>query len=127
MNYKNLYNNYKFTDYSEANAIHYNINEAEKEFLEKFINRLENLKIQINRNNIIPIFITQVRYDGLSDKKLFLINEEIKKFCLVNDFYLIKLDEKIKLEEKDFFDETHTTFKGNIKISKILLNNVTIP
>jgi lysophospholipase L1-like esterase len=124
LNYKNLYNNYKFVDYLDANTIHNNINETEKEFLKKFINRLENLKIQINKNNVVPIFITQVRYDGLGDKKLFLINEEIKKFCLLNDFYIIKLDEKIKLEEKDFFDETHTAFKGNLKISKILYNDL---
>lgn len=124
LNVKNLYDNYKFIDYLSAKIIHDNINSTDKEFLKKFYNRLENLKININQNDITPIFITQVRYDGLSDKKLFLINEEVKKFCKLNNFYLIKLDEKIKLEENDFFDQTHTTFNGNIKISKILYDDL---
>ena len=77
------------------------------------------MKKIINENKINPIFITQIRYDGVSDFNLFLVNQALKKFCKKNDFYIIKLDEIIKSTKKnDFYDEIHTTVAGSIKISE---------
>ena len=51
-----------------------------------FKNRLKNLNIQIERFNIKPIFITQIQYNGSDDHPLYLINQELKKFCKSNIF-----------------------------------------
>ena len=47
----------------------------------QYINRLNNLNLILQETNIVPIFITQIEYDGLRNNKLFLINKETKKFA----------------------------------------------
>ena len=42
-----------------------------------------------------PIFITQIKYDGISDYNLYLVNKYLKKFCKENNYEIIKLDEMI--------------------------------
>ena len=70
---------------------------------------------------VVPIFITQVRFDGVSKKTLFLVNETLKKFCNSRNYHIIKLDEMIDgFEKNDFYDDIHTGINGSQKISKIL-------
>ena len=70
---------------------------------------------------IIPIFITQIKFDGLGSHNLFLINEYLKKFCKKNNYKIIKLDEmNYILDDKDFYDDVHTTIKGSKKISDLI-------
>ena len=57
-------------------------------------------------------------YDGLKDKKLFLINNELKNFALENEYYLIALDEILIMKQKDFFDSAHTTPQGSKRIAE---------
>ena len=53
-----------------------------------------------------PIFITQIKFDGISERRLFLANQEVKKFAKLNDYKIIPLDEIIvKMDVGDFFDE----------------------
>ena len=40
---------------------------------------------------IIPVFITQINYDGLSNYNLYLINEKLKEFCKKENYNIIKL------------------------------------
>ena len=82
--------------------------------------RLLVFKNIVKSNNLIPIFITQVAYDGLRDQKLFLINERVKKFSIHNNYHLIKLDEIIDMELYDFYDRLHTTPKGSKKIAETI-------
>ena len=124
---KNILENYEFINYLNARKMHNSsINDTDKEFQSIFNKRLENLKNQIIKNKIVPIFITQVRHDGLSDKNLFLINEELKNFAKKNDFFIIKLDEKIKPEKYDFYDDVHTTYQGNLRITEIIYDDLKI-
>ena len=67
--------------------------------------RFNKLKKIFNQNQITPIFITQVEYDGLKDNKLYFVNELIKQLAEENNFYIIKLDEMIVMRDGDFYDK----------------------
>ena len=70
------------------------------------------------------IFITQIEFDGLSNRNLFLANETIKDFCAQNKIDLIRLDEELEMEEFDFYDPWHTTVNGSKKISNYIFNKL---
>ena len=120
---KDLYFNYRYIDYKEA-KIKYNLkdlNTEEENLLKNFEKNLLNLDKKIIETKVIPIFITQVRFDGLGKKTLFLINETLKKFCEERNYDIIKLDEIVEgFEINDFYDDIHTGIDGSIKISKII-------
>lgn len=118
-NKKNLYNNFEYINYKKALEIYStNYDQDDEKFLRILNLRLENLKQVIIEANIIPIFITQIKFDGISERRLFLVNEEIKKFANVNNYKVIPLDELIlKMDVGDFFDEFHTTISGSKKIA----------
>ena len=120
---KELYKNFVYVNFEEAKKKHSenNLTENEKNLLMTFKDRLENLKKIIKKNKFIPIFITQIKFDGLADKNLFLINQELKRFCKSNNFDLIALDELINnMAINDFFDHLHTSISGSEKIAKAL-------
>tara|TARA_B110000971_G_C19933630_1_gene465235 strand:+ start:62 stop:1102 length:1041 start_codon:yes stop_codon:yes gene_type:complete len=120
---KNLYNNFKFISYEVAKSKFNldNLNSEEIFLINNFEKNLLNLDRKIIETKVIPIFITQVKFDGISSKELFLINEALKKFCKIRNYDIIKLDEIIKsFEKNDFYDPAHTGINGSIKISKIL-------
>ena len=120
---KELYKNFVYVNFEEAKKKHSenNLTEDEKNLLVTFKARLENLKKIIKKNKFIPIFITQIKFDGLSDKNLFLVNQELKRFSKSNNFDLIALDEFINnMEINDYFDQLHTTIQGSEKIAMTL-------
>ncbi len=120
---KNLYDKFNYINYTNA---YKKFNKRKKndentQVINNFNNNIENLKNVIIHKNLNPIFITQIRYDGVSDFNLFLINEKLKEFCKKNNFDIIKLDEIINTTEKnDFYDEVHTTIAGSTKISEYI-------
>ena len=118
-NKKNLYDNFEYINYEEALKLYSsNYTQDDKEYLKIISARLVNLKRVIVKSNITPIFITQIKFDGISEKRLFLVNEEIKKFAKLNNYKLIPLDELIiTMDKGDFFDEFHTTISGSKKIA----------
>ena len=129
---KNLYDNFKYVDYQEA-KLKFNLdNLSSKEILliNNFKKNLFNLDRKIIEKKIIPIFITQIKFDGISSKELFLINETLKKFCKSRNYDIIKLDEIVtNLKINDFYDPFHAGINGSTKISKILyphLKNILI-
>jgi len=116
----NLYNNFNYINYQDAKKMHLN-KIPNKLLVNQFEIKLNSLNFYIKKYNIIPIFITQIKYDGLSDYNLYLINEKLKEFCKNKNYNIIKLDEKIiSLEKKTFFDTMHTLIKGN----KIIVNKI---
>ncbi len=125
-NKKNLYNDFKYINYKKAlNLYSNNYNENDYEFLKNLNLRLKNLNQVIIDNNINPIFITQIKFDGISEKRLFLVNEEIKKFAKFNNYYIIPLDELIiEMQIGDFFDEYHTTISGSRKIAEKIYDHL---
>ena len=115
-----LYENFNYINYDQAKKIHNNKIPNEL-LLSQFEKKLEALDFYIIKYQIIPVFITQINYDGLSNYNLYLINEKLKEFCKKKNYNIIKLDEKIiSLERKTFFDPVHTLIKGN----KIITNKI---
>ena len=115
-----LYENFNYINYDQAKKIHNNKIPNEL-LLSQFEKKLEALDFYIIKYQIIPVFITQINYDGLSNYNLYLINEKLKEFCKKKNYNIIKLDEKIiSLERKTFFDPVHTLIKGN----KIIANKI---
>ena len=115
-----LYKNFNYINYDQAKKLHYNKIPNEL-LLSQFEKKLEALDFYIIKYQIIPVFITQINYDGLSNYNLYLINEKLKEFCKKKNYNIIKLDEKIiSLERKTFLDPEHTLIKGN----KIIANKI---
>ena len=117
-----LYKNFLYVNFEDGKKKHSgnNLTEDEKNLLLTFKSRLENLK-NIIKNKFIPIFITQIKFDGLADKNLFLVNQELKRFSKSNNFDLIALDEFINnMEINDYYDQLHTTIPGSEKIAMTL-------
>ena len=117
---RKLYENFVFIDYETAKGIHKNKTKKNEQLLKKFSSKLNKLKMIIENHNIVPIFITQLMYDGLKDKELYLINEKLKEFANQNDYYLIALDEKLIMAVNDYYDFAHTTPSGSLKIAETI-------
>ena len=123
-NDNSIYKDFKYIDFISAQKIHKNKNDDDLALINKFQYKLDKLNSIIKKNNIKPIFITQVKFDGLKDKKLYLINNELKNFSKVNDYFFIPIDELILMEINDFYDHVHTTPKGSSKIAEIISENI---
>ena len=123
-NDNSIYKDFKYIDFISAQKIHKNKNDDDLALITKFQYKLDKLNSIIKKNNIKPIFITQVKFDGLKDKKLYLINNELKNFSKVNDYFFIPIDELILMEINDFYDHVHTTPKGSSKIADIISENI---
>jgi len=125
-----LYKDFKYVGYKQAKELNKDISNEDRVLIKQFEERLLVLKKILIKNNITPIFITQITFNGIKDQKLFLINEKLKDFSKNNGFQLIKLDEIINMGLYDFYDEMHTTPNGSKKIAdaiypylkKMLLN-----
>jgi len=117
---EDLYKHYSYVNYDKAKKIFTRSGQSEndKNLINRFKNRLNNLDKIINEKKIIPIFITQIQYNGIGNINLFLINEELKDFAKNNNYYLIKLDEQIdNIGEGDYYDMNHTQILGSKKIA----------
>ena len=112
-----LYDNYEYIDYQKALEIHEKIDNENLILIKNFRSKLKKLNLIINDRGIKPIFINQLMYDGLKDKKLFLINNELKSFALENNYFFIPLDEILRMEQNDYFDTAHTTPQGSKRIA----------
>ncbi len=126
MDKKDLYDNFEYINYSKAKILHSkNLNEDEMIYIQLLNKRLNNLNKEISSSNFTPIFITQIKFDGLAEKRMYLVNEEIKKFVKKNKYKLIPLDELIEeISVGDFFDDVHTTISGSKKIANKIYKNL---
>lgn len=112
-----IYENFEYINLKTAFKIHDNIEDKNLILIKNFRSKLDKLNSIIKKLEIKPILINQLMYDGLKDKKLFLVNNELKNFAIENDYYLIALDEIITMEQRDYFDTAHTTPKGSKRIA----------
>ena len=115
-----MYNNFNYTNYNNAINLQRELSKEDYKILKQLDKRLLILRNIIKSNQLTPIIITQVAYDGLKDQKLFLINERLKEFSKNNNFLIIKLDEIIEMELNDFYDEVHTTPQGSERIANTI-------
>ena len=124
---ENLYSNFQLINYNKAREkfLKSELSDIEKNIIENFSKNLQNLNNIIIEEEIEPIFITQIQFDGINNKKLFIINEYLKEFCKINNYNIIKLDEmSYDLNHKDFYDEVHTTIEGSRKISSLIYKDI---
>ncbi len=121
-----LYKNFKYINYWNAIKIHTDLNDSDIILINSFQKKLNELKFLIEKREVEPIFISQLMFDGLKDKNLFLINNELKSFAKKNNYFLIPLDEILVMKKNDYYDIAHTTPQGSKRIAEkifpILLN-----
>jgi len=105
--------NINFINYTKAKKLFENTIDNDGIIIQ-YKKRLGKLNENIKLNNIHPIFITQIKYNGISEKNLFFVNEYTKKFAEINDYNIIKLDELVDnlSDTSYFYDNVHTTVKG---------------
>ena len=115
-----LYKNFNYINYDNAKKKHKSQLLTESKILNQIKQRFEILKVIFEEQKIIPIIITQVEFNGLKDKDLFLVNELLKEIAIQNNFHIIKLDELAIMETGDFYDKVHTTPQGTKRISEII-------
>ena len=118
---KNNEEKFKFIDFTVATKKFStkSLIDKEKLTINAFKERLFTLNNHIKQNDITPIFITQIQFDGLNDKMLYTTNTELKSFVNKNNYDLIPLDEIINnIDIKDFYDNYHTTPSGSKKIAE---------
>ena len=113
-----MYDNFIYIDYHQAVKIHKNINQEDVKLIKNFQKKLNKLKFLIDELNIKPIFINQLMFNGLKDKNLFLINNELKEFTKKNNYFLIPLDEILLMKKNDYYDAAHTTPQGSKRIAE---------
>ena len=119
-NTKDLYNKFNYIDYEKAKNNNYKISYNDKQLLDQVKTRFNHLKNIFERENIIPIFITQIEFNGLKDNTLFLINDQIKQLSKKNNYPIIKLDELAIMKIGDYYDKVHTTPQGSKRIANII-------
>ena len=120
---KNLYKYYNYINYEQAKKIftRSGLSENDKMLIKRFKDGLNKLDDIINKKKLIPIFITQIQYNGIGNINLFLINEELKNFAINNNYQLIKLDEQIDtIGEGDYYDTAHTQILGSKKLADLI-------
>ena len=121
---KNLYLDYIYLNYIDAKKKYKNIS-YDSTLKKQFQKRLDNLDYYINNYNFRPIFITQIKFNGLRDYNLYQINELLKIFCKEKNYPIIKLDEIIlDLPKGSFYDKMHTTPRGNKIISEKIFSQL---
>ena len=92
-----------------------------KKVINNYKANLEKLKKQLDKFDIKPIFISQIKYDINGQEILFFLNEELKNFSKKNNYEIIKLDELITAPlNNSFIDTIHTNKKGSKEISKVI-------
>ena len=122
-NLNKIYNdNYEYINYYKAKNT-YDINNLKNKYSylnERYYKRLEDIYEKSQNFNSKIIFITQVKFNGLKDDKLFLLNEITKEFSKAKNINVIRLDEKYNGKINDFYDHNHPAEQGSDKISEII-------
>ena len=123
---EDLYENFLYIDYENAKKIH-NLKFLKlkhKNLYKRYKDRIAKLSKEILNKKSRIIFITQVKYNGLVDEKLFLLNETLKEFSVKNNIDIIKLDEFFRGSKNDFYDKVHTTEQGSNKIAILIYDRL---
>lgn len=117
---------YKYVNYTEALKIH-NIKylkHKHKKLITNYLNNIEILSNYATNNNATPIFITQVRYDGLKVSNLFILNYSLIEYCEKRNLSCIDLGKKLNGKIKYWYDEAHTSIQGSKVIAEVLIDDL---
>ena len=121
----------KFLSYEDAKKIYDTPSNEEQEIIEIFREKLILLDSLVKTKNIVPILITQINFEGNSDRILFFLNQETKKFSNKYNYPIIKLDELVdeNLNKGFFTDTVHTNKAGSNYLANLIypeLKNILI-
>ena len=117
---------YKYVNYTEALKIH-NIKylkHKHKKLITNYLNNIEILSNYATNNNATPIFITQVRYDGLKVSNLFIVNYSLIEYCEKRNLSCIDLGKKLNGKVKYWYDAVHTSIQGSKVIAEVLIDDL---
>ena len=123
---KKEFKDYKYTNYEEALEIH-NIEYLKSKYRKKISSYLNNVKILSNyaiNNNALPIFVTQVQFDGLKEENIFILNYSLIKYCEKKNLKCIDLAKKLDGKLSYFYDIVHTTKLGSKIIAETVIDDL---
>ena len=111
-----------FLSYEDANKTHGPPSNEEQKIIKIFKEKLILLDSLVKKKNIVPILITQINFEGNSDRILFFLNQETKKFSNKYNYPIIKLDELVdeNLNKGFFTDTVHTNKAGSNYLANLI-------
>jgi len=118
--------NYKYVNYTEALKIHdiKYLKQKHKKLISNYLNNIEILSNYATNNKATPVFITQVRYDGLKVENLFILNYSLIEYCEKRNFSCIDLGKKLNGKIKYWYDDAHTSIQGSKVIAEVLIEDL---
>ena len=119
-------NNYSYINYNKALKIH-NIDKLKKKYkveIKNYLYRVDVLVSLVEKNDGHPIFINQVKFDGLKDEVLFILNYSLIEHCKINKINCIDSAKLINGKFEFWYDTTHSTILGSEVIAKSIINEL---
>ena len=120
------YKDYKYINYKEALKIH-NIKYLKSKHEKRISHYLNNIEILSNyaiNNNAVPIFVTQVKYDGLKTGVLFILNYSLIEYCEKKNINCIDLGKKLNGEFRYWYDPVHTSILGSKIVAETIVDDL---
>jgi len=118
--------NYKYINYEQALKIHDVgfLKAKHKKLISNYLNNVEILSNYAEKNNGVPIFISQVRYDGLKVGVLFILNYSLIQYCEKRNLNCIDLGKKLNGKVKYWYDDAHTSILGSKVIAETIVDDI---
>ena len=120
------FDDYKYINYEKALKIH-NIEYLKSKHEKKISSYLNNVEILNNyaiNNNGLPIFVTQVQFDGLREEMIFILNYSLIEYCEIRNLNCIDLAKKLNGKLSFFYDMAHTTSSGSKIIAETIVDDL---
>tara|TARA_Y100000590_G_C15657434_1_gene991209 strand:+ start:51 stop:1121 length:1071 start_codon:yes stop_codon:yes gene_type:complete len=119
--------NYKYVNYQSALKI-YDVDllkKKHKKIINNYLDRIKILNNYVVEKNAIPIFITQVQFDGLrKEDRLFILNHSLIKYCRDNNIHCIDLADQLVGQYDYWSDGMHTTVSGSKIIAETIIDDL---
>ena len=123
---KKEHKNYEYVNYEQALKIHdvKFLKSKHKKLISNYLNNVEILSNYATKNNATPVFITQVRYDGLKIGVLFILNYSLIEYCEKRNFNCIDLGKKLNGKIKYWYDPVHTSILGSQVVAETIVEDL---
>ena len=121
-----IINDYEYINYEKALEIH-DIEYLKSKHQKRISNYLNNIKILNNyarSNGAVPVFVTQVRYDGLKVGNIFILNYSLIEYCKKRNLNCIDLGKKLNGKLEYWYDIVHTTKLGSKIVAETIINDL---
>ena len=99
-------------------------NKIIKKLISNYLNNVEILSNYATKNNATPVFITQVRYDGLKAGVLFILNYSLIEYCEKKNINCIDLGKKLNGKLRYWNDPVHSSILGSKIIAETIVDDL---